>query len=289
MLERLFHIRQAGSTPGREVLGGLTTFLTMAYIIFVNPAILSKAGVPMEGAIIATCVAAAFATLLMAFLANYPIALAPGMGLNAFFAYTICGVYNVPWETALGLVFWSGLLFLILTFTGLRQMIVRAVPRTLKLSAAVGIGLFISFIGLQHGGIVTADSVTLVKMGDLTTKPAVLTLIGLAVTLLLVAAKVRTAIFWGMSVAITLAIFSDTVAVPEEIVKVPALDFPGFRMDLNIFKFEYLPLLLVLLFFDIFDTMGTLMGVAHEGGFLINGQLPRVERAMTADAAGSLD
>ncbi len=148
VLERVFGIREAGSTPGREALGGLTTFLTMAYILFVNSAILSAAGMKAEGVVLATAMAAAATTLLMAFLANYPIALAHGMGLNAFFAYGICMGAKVPWPTALGLVFWSGIVFILLTVTGARKAIVRGVPPVIKLAAAVGIGLFIAFIGL---------------------------------------------------------------------------------------------------------------------------------------------
>src|SRR6185295_18267996 len=188
MLERLFKVRAAGSTPGREVLGGITTFLTMAYILAVNPVFLTAAGIPEQGAIVATALSAAFATLLMAFLANYPIALAPGMGMNAFFAYGICVGSGVPWQTALGLVFWAGILFVVLTVTGARRVLVRAVPEVIKLAGAVGIGLFIAFIGLQHGGIVRADKNTMVALGDLSSPAALLTLFGLAVSLILMAA-----------------------------------------------------------------------------------------------------
>src|SRR4051794_33272171 len=178
MLERLFHVRAAGSTLGREALGGLTTFLTLAYILAVNPVFLTAAGMPLEGAIVATALSAAFATLLMAVLANYPIPLAPGMGLNAFFAYGGCLRAQVPWPTALGLVFWSGMLFVLLTVTGARAVLVRAVPKVLILAGAVGIGLFIAFIGLEQGGLVKADPNTLVTLGDLTAKPALPTLFG---------------------------------------------------------------------------------------------------------------
>src|SRR4030095_6089073 len=152
MLERIFHVRAAGSTPGREALGGVTTFLTLAYILAVNPMFLTAAGMPLEGAILATALSAAFATFLMAFVANYPIALAPGMGMNAFFAYRICGGAGVPWQTALGMVFWAGLVFVLLTVTGARRVLVRAVPDVIKLAGAVGVGLFIAFIGLHDGG-----------------------------------------------------------------------------------------------------------------------------------------
>jgi AGZA family xanthine/uracil permease-like MFS transporter len=271
----------------------LTTFLTMAYIVVVNPILLGAAGVPVDGAILATCIASAFATLLMGLLADYPIALAPGMGLNAFFAYGICIGAGVPWQTALGLVFWAGVLFLLLTVTGARRMIVDAIPESIKLSGAAGIGLFIAFIGLKQGGLIRADENTLVAMAPPDTPAALLTLAGLLVTLVLVAAKVRTAIFWGLVVTVALGLAVGWIARPEAWVAMPSLDLPGLRIDLlGALRLEYVPLLLVLLFFDLFDTMGTLIAIAHEGGFLKDGKMPRIDRAMSADAvatvAGSL-
>src|SRR4029077_1059030 len=199
-------VRAAGSTPGKEVLGGVTTFLTMAYILAVNPVFLTAAGMPLAGAIVATALSAAFATLLMAFVANYPIALAPGMGMNAFFAYSICLGAGVPWPVALGLVFWAGAAFVLLTVTGARRVLVRAVPDVIKLAGAVGIGLFIAFIGFQHGGLIRADKNTLVAIGDLHSPAALLTLFGLAVSLLLLAAEVSTAIFWGLAATLAAAL-----------------------------------------------------------------------------------
>ncbi|HVR99141.1 MAG TPA: NCS2 family permease [Thermoanaerobaculia bacterium] len=287
MLERLFGVRAAGSTPGRELLGGLTTFLTMAYILAVNPVFLTAAGIPLEGAIVATCLSAAFATFLMGLAANYPVALAPGMGMNAFFAYGICVGAGVPWQTALGLVFWAGVLFVLLTVTGARRTLVRAVPPVIQLAGAVGIGLFIAFIGLQHGGIVRADPNTMVAMGDLTSGPALLTLFGLAVSLVLMAAGVATAIFWGLAVTLVAALAVGVIAPPQSVFSVPSLALPGFQIDLlGALRLEYLPFLLVLLFFALFDTLGTLMGIAHQAGFLKNGELPRIERALAADSAG---
>jgi AGZA family xanthine/uracil permease-like MFS transporter len=295
MLERIFHLRALGTTPGREALGGLTTFLTMAYILAVNPVFLHAAGIPLPGAIAATALSAAVATLLMGFLANYPIALAPGMGLNAFFAYTICLGAKVPWPTALGLVFWSGVLFVLLTATGARAVIVRAVPRVLTLAGAVGIGLFIAFIGLQQGGLVRADPHTLVTLGDLSTAPARLTLFGLALTLALTAARVPTAIFWGLAGTVLAGLATGVVARPEAIVELPQLQLPGLSIDLlGALRLQYLPLVLVMLFFALFDTLGTLMAIAHEAGFLQpdaggegrQASLPRLERALAADAIG---
>jgi adenine/guanine/hypoxanthine permease len=287
MLERLFHVRAAGSTPGREVLGGVTTFLTMAYILAVNPMFLTAAKMPAEGAIVATALSAAFATLLMAFVANYPIALAPGMGMNAFFAYGICIGAGVPWQTALGMVFWAGLVFVALTVTGARRVLVQAVPESIKLAGAVGIGLFIAFIGLQHGGIVRADENTQVAMANLHSPAALLTLFGLAVSLVLMALGARTAIFWGLAATLAAGLLTGEVQPPAAIVSVPSLALPGLQIDiLGALRLEYLPLILVLLFFALFDTLGTLMGLAHEAGLLVKGELPRIERALTADAAG---
>ncbi len=287
MIERLFKVRAAGSTPGREVLGGVTTFLTMAYILAVNPVFLTAAGMPLAGAIAATAVAAALATLAMALFANYPIALAPGMGMNAFFAYGICIGAKVPWPTALGLVFWSGLAFLALTVTGARRVLVRAVPPVIQLAGAVGIGLFIAFIGLQHGGLVRADRNTLVALGDLGSTSALLTLGGLAVTLALLAAGVRTAIFWGLLATLGAALATGAVHAPARLLAVPDLALPGRAIDLlGALRLEYLPLALVILFFALFDTLGTLMGLAHQAGLLRDGELPRIERALGADAFG---
>jgi len=286
MLERIFHVRAAGSTPGREALGGLTTFLTLAYILAVNPMFLTAAGMPLQGAIVATALSAAFATLLMAFLANYPIALAPGMGMNAFFAYSICAASGVRWQTALGMVFWAGVIFVVLTVTGARRVLVRAVPEVIKLAGAVGIGLFIAFIGLQHGGIVRADKDTMVALGH-SSPAALLTLFGLVVSLVLMAAGVRTAIFWGLAATVVAGLITGEVTLPASLVSAPSLALPGLQIDfLGALKLQYAPLILVLLFFALFDTLGTLMGLAHHAGLLKDGELPRIERALTADALG---
>jgi len=299
VLERLFHVRALGSTPGREALGGLTTFLTMAYILAVNPVFLHAAGMPVDGAIAATALSAAFATILMAFLANYPIALAPGMGLNAFFAYTVCLGAKVPWPTALGLVFWSGVLFVLLTVTGARAVIVRAVPRVLTLAGAAGIGLFIAFIGLQQGGLVRADPNTLVTLGDLSAPAARLALFGLALTLALTAARVPTAVFWGLLGTVAAGLATGFVPRPQAIVSLPHVALPGLSIDLwGALQLRYAPLALVMLFFALFDTLGTLLAIAHQAGLMVPKMnedggavdgaevLPRLERALAADALG---
>ncbi len=288
LLERFFGIRAAGSTPGREALGGLATFLTMAYILFVNPVILQATGMPLPGAIAATAISAGIATLLMGLLANYPVALAPGMGLNAFFAYGICLGAGVPWQTALGIVFWTGLLFILLTVVGARALLVRAVPRVLTHAGTVGIGLFIAFIGLQQGGLIRADPNTLVGLAPLSSRPALLTLFGLAVTLVLFARGVKTAIFWGLSAGIVAALVSGAVELPHEIARIPHFDLPGLEIDLaGAFSWRYLPLLLTTLFFALFDTLGTLLAIGHQAKLAgPSGELPRLDRALTADAVG---
>lgn len=289
MIERWFGVQAAGSTVSREILGGVTTFLTMAYIIVVNPVFLTAAGIPQEGAVLATCVSAAVATLLMGLLANYPIALAPGMGLNAFFAYTVCLGAGIPWQTALGLVFWAGIVFLLLTVTGIRRRITEAVPATLRLAGAAGIGLFIAFIGLQQAGLVRADDNTMVALGDLHQPATRLALAGLVLTLILTVAGVRVAIFLGLVATTAAGLLLGLLSTPESWVHVPSLDFPGLQIDLlGALDPKYLPLLLVIAFFDIFDTLGTLMGIGHEGGFLRDGELPRLGKALTADSIGSV-
>lgn len=287
MIERLFKVRQLGSTPGREVLGGVTTFLTLAYILFVNPVFLTAAGIPLEGAFAATAISAAFATLLMALVANYPIALAPGMGMNAFFAYGICLGAGIPWQTALGMVFWTGIAFVLLTVTGARRALVAAIPESLQLAGAAGIGLFIAFIGLQHGGIVKSDPNTMVSLADLTAAAPLLTLFGLALSLVLLARGVSTALFWGLAATLVAALVTGLVAAPARLTGLPSLELPGFSIDLwGALRLEYVPLMLVLLFFALFDTLGTLLAVTRQAGLVKDGAVPRLERALAADAFG---
>src|SRR4051812_28934466 len=180
-LERTFKLRERGTSVQTEVLAGATTFLTMAYIVLVNPSILSTTGMPLAGVAAATCLAAGVGCLLMGFLANYPIALAPGMGLNAYFAFTVVGAMHVPWQTALGLVFISGVLFFVLTLAGVRQLIVSAIPRALFSAIAAGIGLFIAFIGLKNAGLVVGNPATTVALGDIHAPAVLLALLGLAI------------------------------------------------------------------------------------------------------------
>lgn len=289
-LERRFRIADRGSTPRREVLGGLTTFLTMAYIAFVNPAILSASGMPREGAFLATCLAAALGCLLMGLLANLPVALAPGMGLNAYFAFGICQGAGVPWQTALGVVFWSGILFLLLTVTGARRAIVKAIPRTLRFAAAAGIGLFLALIGLEHAGLVVDHPVTLVTLASPRSAPVLVALGGLAVGIALMARGTVTAIFWSLCAALGLGLLLGVVPLPTGVVALPTGGLPGLEIDLvGALRLPLLPLIFVVLFFDVFDTLGTLLAVSHEAGLLdAEGELPAMDRAMGADAGATL-
>src|SRR5215472_242757 len=182
MLERIFHLADKQTKVRTEVLAGLTTFVTLAYILFVNPAILKDAGMPAEATFAATCIASAFATLVMAFYANYPIAVAPGMGLNAFFTYAVVIGMKLPWQTALGAVFISGLIFFILTVTRVREWIVDVVPQVLRLSIGVGIGLFIAFIGLRNAGIIVKSDATLLTLGDMKSAGVLVTIGGVIIT-----------------------------------------------------------------------------------------------------------
>ncbi|HLT58838.1 MAG TPA: NCS2 family permease [Limnochordales bacterium] len=289
LLERWFRLSENGTTVRTELAAGLTTFMTMAYIIFVNPGILSAAGMSFDGVLIATVAAAALGTLLMAFLANYPFALAPGMGLNAYFAFTVVLGRGIPWETALGAVFISGLLFVLLTLSRAREMVVDAVPNGLKVAISAAIGLFIAFIGAQNAGLIVDDPATLVTLGDLREPGPLLALAGTLLTAGLLALKVRGAILWGILVTAGAGALLGFAPWPERIVEVPSLAAWGTvlgKLDLGgALRLGLLEIVLVFLFVDFFDTMGTLVGVSTRAGFLDpQGRLPRVQQAMLADA-----
>jgi AGZA family xanthine/uracil permease-like MFS transporter len=330
MLGRWFQLAQHGTTVRRELLAGVTTFLTMAYIIFVQPAMLSgrssgqDTGLDFAAVTAATCIASAVATLIMAFYARYPIALAPGMGLNAFFVFTVIPAAgaqaaatqgdSAPWRVALGAVFVSGVLFLLLTLTGLRKHLFRAVSPGMKDGIAVGIGLFIALIGLQHGQLVVADLATGVKINPHFASPDVLIfLAGLLVTAVLQARRVPGAILWGILATTLLAISAKLLlpylpagaaaadAVKSSLLagkfevassvfsKPPSLGPTFLQMDvISALAPNMLPFVLVLLMMLVFDTLGTLIGVCKQAGLMRGSELPRVERAMFTDAAGTV-
>ena len=289
-LERFFGLAQRGTNLRTEITAGATTFLTMAYIAFVNPQILSDAGMPFDAVFVATCLAAAFATLLMGLYANYPIALAPGMGLNAFFAYGVVLGLGHKWEVALGAVFVSGVLFLAISILPVRRWIVEAIPQGLKLGIAAGIGLFLGIIALKNAGIIQASKATLVTVGHLTTPGPLLCLVGFCLIVALDARKVPGAALIGMlGVAAAGLIFGVSKwggiasLPPDPTPTLMALDIAG------ALQVGMLAVILTFLLVDLFDTTGTLIGVAHQANLLDDeGRLPRMQRALIADSAGTV-
>ncbi|AZR72000.1 guanine permease [Anoxybacter fermentans] len=293
MLERIFRLEEHNTTFRTELIAGLTTFMTMAYIIFVNPSIVQKTGMPAEGVLIATAVSAALATLLMALLANYPFALAPGMGLNAYFTYGVVLGMGWTWQEALGAVFLSGILFLILTFFKVRETIINAIPMSLKSGISAGIGLFIAFIGLVNAGIVVDNPATLVTLGDPTDPNFLLAVFGLIITVWMMAKKVPGAILWGIIISTIIAVFTGITDSPKGIISLPnfgpwmeilgKLDISG-ALSKGIFTVVF-----SFLFVDFFDTAGTLVGVSQQAGFLDKkGNLPKAGRALLADSIGTI-
>jgi AGZA family xanthine/uracil permease-like MFS transporter len=295
LLDRIFRLSENNTNVRTEVVAGLTTFMTMGYVIFVNPGILADAGIPFNAALFATCISAAVATLIMAFSANYPIALAPGMGLNAYFAYTavpyIASVTgsDQAWKIALGAVFFSGCIFMLLTFTRIRVMIINAVPQAIKVGIAAGIGIFIAMIGLQYAGIIVASESTMVWLGDLKAPTTLLSCFGLVFTSVLMARRVRGAILIGVIVTTLAGIVFKIIPVPERLVGLPEAGTTFLALDLKgALKLGFLNVIFVFLFIDLFDTMGTLVGVGERGGFMVDGKLPRANRALLADAGGTI-
>jgi AGZA family xanthine/uracil permease-like MFS transporter len=285
----VFRLSENHTTVRRELLAGLTTFMTMAYVVVVNPRILSEAGMPVEGVLFATCISAALATLVMGLWANYPIALAPGMSLNAYFTYSIVLGRGVPWQTALGVVFLSGLLFLALTLTNVREQIVNGIPDCLKHGTAAGIGLFIAFIGFRDANVIVADPATYVALGKLSDRQVLLALAGVLVIAILMARKVGSAILIGI-LAIALAGIPLGVShFPQHLFSFPHPSGTFLKLDLrSAAKLGLGELIFVFFFVDLFDNVGTLVGVCEQGGFLRDGKLPRASRALLADAFGTI-
>jgi len=288
-LERVFKLEENNTTIRIELLGGMTTFMTMSYIIFVQPAILSSTGIDRGAVMFATCVASALATLLMGLLAKYPIALAPGMGLNLFFAVTVCGMMGYTWQVALGAVFISGVLFLILSVFGVWKTLVDSVPDSLKHAIAVGIGLFIALLGLEYGGIVVDRPGVFIGLGDLTSKPVLLVLAGVLVTAALLARKVRSAVLLGILVTAALGLLFGVVKYQGILAAPPSLVPTLFKLDiLGALKTGVLTVVFTFFVVDLFDTMGTLIGVSAPAGILKKGKLPRANQAMLSDAIGTI-
>lgn len=290
MLDSYFKLGEHGTTVKREVLAGCTTFLTMAYITFINPAILSDAGMDFGAVFVATCVAAAFGTLVMGLYANYPIALAPGMGLNAFFTYGVVLGLGYAWQTALGAVFLSGVIFVILSLLPVREWLINSIPRTLKMAISAGIGLFLGIIALENAGIVVDHPATLVTMGDMTAAPAILAMLGFVIIVALSRRQVPGAVIigilavTGLGVAFGITEWKGLVSVPPDpSPTLLALDIVG-ALEVSL-----LAVVFTFLFVDLFDTAGTLVGVAHRAGLLDDeGKLPRLRKALLADSTATV-
>ncbi|MBD8067665.1 NCS2 family permease [Bacillus sp. PS06] len=284
-MERLFNLQQLGTNVRTEVLAGITTFLTMVYIIVVNPAILSAAGVPFDQVFTATIISAAVGTLIMAIFAKYPIAIAPGMGLNAYFT-SVVATQGVSYQTVLGAVFLAGLLFLLLSFTKFREVLIKSIPASLKYGITSGIGLFIAFIGLRMSGIITSNPETFVTIGDLTSPVTLLSIIGLLVTLILFARKIKGALFIGMLITAVIGYFMGLLEFNGVVSAPPAFVF--FDIDVaGVFTNGLYTVIFAFLLVTIFDTTGTMIGVAEQAGFMKNGEFPRAKSALAADAVAT--
>ena len=296
MLERLFRLSEHGTTVRTEVLAGVTTFLTMVYIVVVNPAIMGDAGMPVGAVAVATCLAAGFGCVLMGLVSNYPLALAPGMGLNAYFTYTVVKGMGVPWETALGCVFLSGLVFLLLTLVGLRQLIVQAIPRSLFAAVAGGIGLFIAFIGLKNAGVIVGNPATTFGLGDLTAPTAALSLAGLLLIAALQAWRVKGAMLIGILVTATAGWALGLAHITPAAYSLGDLAATAFRLDvpaaLNLkgsLGVTLIEIVFVFLFVDMFDNIGTLVAVTKKAGLVEpDGTIPRLNRILLADSVATM-
>ncbi|TCS18433.1 NCS2 family permease [Caulobacter sp. BK020] len=301
MLERLFGLKAHGTDVRTELLAGVTTFMTMAYIVVVNPTILGETGMPVAAVAAATCLAAGFGSILMGLVANYPLALAPGMGLNAYFTYTVVKGMGVPWETALGCVFLSGVAFLILTLVGVRQMIVAAIPKPLFSAVAAGVGLFIAFIGLKEAGIIVASPATTVALGDLTTPTAAVAILGLVLIAVLQAWRVKGAILIGILLAGAAGWALGLAKIAPGTSSLSDLTATAFKLDVTGafhlkggpngagWALAMLEIVFVFLFVDLFDNVGTLVAVTKKAGLQApDGSIPRLNRILLADSAATM-
>lgn len=290
MFEQLFGLGQHNTTVRREILAGVTTFLTMAYIIFVNPQILSATGMDQGAVFVATCLAAAFGSAFMGLYANYPVALAPGMGLNAYFTYSVVLQSGHSWQVALGAVFISGIIFFLISVTPVREWIVNAIPKSLKMAISAGIGLFLGIIGLQAAGIVVDHPATLVTLGDLTAWPPILAALGFVIMAALDARKVPGAIIIAI-LLVTAAGVALGVSPTGGLFSLPPSIAPTFlQMDLvGALDIGLVAIIFAFLFVDLFDNTGTLIGVAHRAGLLDkDGKLPRIGRALMVDSTAAM-
>mgnify|MGYP004702698117 FL=1 len=291
MLEKFFQLKENKTTVRTEILAGITTFMTMAYILAVNPSILSATGMDKNALFTATALASVIATLVMALVAKLPFALAPGMGLNAFFAFTVVLGMGHSWQFALTAVFLEGIIFIILTAFNIRELIVNAIPMSMKHAVSAGIGLFIAFIGLQNAGVIVNNDAVLVGLGDMGSASVILALIGVILTGVLLALKVKGALLIGIFVVTVAGIPFSVTQLPESsLLSLPPSIAPIFmKFDFKeIFTLDMLIVLFTFLFVDMFDTVGTLVGVSDKAGMLDKeGRVPRVKQALFADAIGT--
>jgi len=289
-LEEYFGFAARGTSWRTEILAGFTTFITMAYIIFVNPAILHETGMPIAAVTAATCLCAAFGSVLMGALANYPLALAPGMGLNAYFTYTVVKGMHVPWQTALGAVFLSGAIFLILTFTGIRQLLVSAIPHQLHAAVAGGIGLFIAFIGFRNAGIIVPNPATTVSLGNLHAPGTALALFGLILIAVLQVLRIRAAMLIGVLGTMALGLAFGQVHWSPVPYHFAALGETTFRLDVRgALRIGAAEIIFVFLFVDLFDNIGTLVAVSERAHLMTpDHQIPRLNRIFFADATATI-
>lgn len=304
-MKSYFQFDELGTNYRKEIIGGLTTFLAMAYILVVNPLTLTLSSVPdlpeemymdYGSVFMATALAAAVGCFMMGILARYPIALAPGMGLNAFFAYTVILTYGIPWQTALTGVLFSGLIFIVLSLSGLREMIINAIPAELKYAVGAGIGLYITFIGFQNAGIIVDNPDTLVGLGDLTQPSTLLAIFGLVITVIFMVRGINGGIFFGMLIAAVIGMIFSIVELPSAIIgEIPSMA-PTFGVALepifndpgSLMTVQFLVIVLTFLFVDFFDTAGTLVAVANQAGLMKDNKLPRAGKALMADAVATV-
>ena len=294
-IERYFKIREKGSSVRTEILAGITTFIALAYIIFVNPNILSEAGIPKEAAIASTIWIAALSTMVMGVVANYPVALAPGMGLNAFFAYYVCGKLGLHWTVALGAVFFSGVLFLILTVSHIRQAIINAVPQNLRVAIGVGIGLFIAFIGLKGTGLIVPDKATFIGLGHVTDPKTLLSLFGLVLTGALMARNIQGSILIGIVATTVLSMCLGYSPIPHGIGDIVSTSMPHMgatfgQLDImGAWNYGIVSIIFTFTVVELFDNMGTLIGLTSKAKLVKpNGEIENLDRALTTDAVGTI-
>tara|TARA_S200000501_G_scaffold95148_1_gene88515 strand:- start:1131 stop:2420 length:1290 start_codon:yes stop_codon:yes gene_type:complete len=290
MLEKIFNLKTNNTSLKREILAGITTFVTMSYIIFVNPQMMAESGMDYGASFVGTCIAASLACFFMGLYANWPVGLAPGMGLNAFFTYTVVGGMGYPWEIALGAVFWSGILFTIMSITPLRKWMLEGIPLNLRIAMGSGVGLFIGLIGLKSGGIITGNDATLLSLGDLSEESTLLSILGFLIIAILSMRKVSGSIIIGILTITSISIFSGLVKF-KGIISLPPDPLPVFlKLDIiGAFDVAMISVIISFLFVNFFDTTGTLLGVANRAKLVKKtGEIQNLDKAIKADSTSSI-